>query len=280
MKILFCIDDSQGNNRRAVKLIAELFKYSRPQILLLGTITEVRKKDDCLAELKSISYKLKRLGFIQVKMKCTLANSVGQILKEIKRGKQDLIIKVVPGVSKLLEDFSDLILDETTNQLLSRINVSLLVIKNPKKLATVLLCTDGQISAKKAVTFWAKYKKDHQPRVNILNVIPSLYAHLGDFLRGEAKKILELVEELPMKRIKYLYEAQRMLLIKGIPAKIKLREGHAAEEILEESKLSYDLIVMGFKGRRNKNSLGEQVKKVIQGSNISVLALKNNINTK
>ena len=59
----------------------------------------------------------------------------------------------------------------------------------------------------------------------------------------------------------------------NLEAKVKLREGHVADEILKEADRDYDLIVMGRKGER-RSTFGHNLIPIVQQSKIPVLIIK------
>jgi len=160
--------------------------------------------------------------------------------------------------------------------IIQKVETSLLIVKDPRPLHKVLICTDGSPHAEEAIHFWGKLNIPTHPKINIINVVPEIYSRFKDILEPVSETQLEMLGTLPGKRTEYLYKAKDILAKYNIQAKVKLREGQAAEEILKEEENDYDLIVMGTGGRKGdkKNTLGRQTRRVIRQAKIPVLAIR------
>jgi len=109
-----------------------------------------------------------------------------------------------------------------------------------------------------------------------VNVIPEIYTRFKDFLEPVSKNQLEMFGTLPGKRTEYPYRAKEILASYSMEARVKLREGHVAEEILKEAENGYDLIIMGHRGWKSEKNptLGRQARRVIRQAKIPVLVIK------
>ena len=197
-----------------------------------------------------------------------------EILTEVNEGGYDLLVLGSRGGHELL-GIGDLLLSETADQILPHCQTSLLVVKEPKPLHKILIATDGSQDSQSAIRLWGSLKTTGEPRVNVVNVVPEIYSHFRDFLEPVSEAQLEVLGTLPGERTKYLYQAKDALAEFGMDARVRLREGHAAEEILKESQRDYDLILMGLRGRKahKKGTPGRQTIRVIQRAKMPILAV-------
>jgi len=199
-----------------------------------------------------------------------------EIIRESREGNYDLLVIGSRGYSEILAGISEVILGDIARYIVQKAQTSVLVVKEPRPLRKVLICTDGSSHAEEAIHFWGRLGIPARPKVNIINVVPEIYTRFKDILEPVAKSQLDMLGTLPGKRTQYLYKAKDILGKYGIEAKIKLREGQAAGEILKEAENDYDLIVMGTGGRKGdkKDTLGRQARRVIRQAKIPVLAIR------
>lgn len=275
MKILMCTN-GQEHAEMAIKFAGSLFRFLEPGV----TVLSVSKKPVEPSELdkqwlKRASKVLSDFGIIP-KTLFREGNTVEEIFKESKEGRYDLLVIGSRGYSDILVSVTEVILSETAQKIVPIIETSILIVKEPKSLNKIMICTDGSPPAENAIHFWGKLKVLPQPKINIVNVIPEIYTHFKDFLEPVSDNQLAMFETLPGKRTEYLYKAKDILASYGLEARVRLREGHAAEEILKEAENDYDLIIMGHRGRKNKKKpfLSRQARRVIRQAKIPVLVIK------
>lgn len=275
MKILMCTN-GQENAEMAIRFAGILFKFAQPEVTVISitrkSVEPSELDKECLRRASKI---LNDFGIIP-KTLLREGNIVEEILKESKEGKYDMLVIGSRGYSNILAGVTEVSLGETAQQIILTVETSILVVKAPKLLNKIMICTDGSSSAEHAVHFWGKLKVLPQPRINIVNVIPEIYTRFRDFLEPVSENQLAMFGTLPGKRTEYLYRAKEILAGYGIEAKAKLREGHAAEEILKEAENDYDLIIMGHRGWKNekKATAGRQARRVIHRAKIPIMVVK------
>lgn len=275
MKILMCTN-SQEHAEKAIRFAGSLLKSLDPEVTLLTVNREtvesskmngqpLRRASKILSDFEIIPKTLVKKG-----------HPVTEILKETIHGNYDLLVIGSRGFSDILTSVSEVILGETAQKIISAVETSLFVVKEPKTLNKIMICTDGSPHAEKAIHFWGKLKLLPQPRINVVNVIPEIYSRFKDYLEPVSENQLEMFGSLPGKRTEYIYKAKEILASYRLEAKAKLREGYASEEILKEAENDYDLIIMGQRGWKNekKRVLGRQAIRVIRQSKIPVLVIK------
>ncbi len=99
------------------------------------------------------------------------------------------------------------------------------------------------------------------------------YFRFKDYLGPTSEEQLDIFGSLPRERTKILYKDKKVLEEYEIEAKVKLREGLVAQEVLKEAERNYDLIVMGRKGQRS-STFGHNLIPIVQQSTIPVLVIK------
>jgi len=258
MKILMCTN-GQEHAEKALNFAGQLFRYTKPEISIVTIVRRLvhppKREEKWLERAKNI-----------------LANY--DILAKTKN--YDLLVIGSRGYSEILVGVTEVILGEIAQYVIQKAKTSLLVVKEPKLLHKVLICTDGSLHAEEAIHFWGKLNLPHQPKVNIINIVPEIYSRFKDILEPVSESQLDMLGALPSKRTEYLYKAKDILGKYAVKAKIKLREGQAAEEILKEAENDYDLIIMGAGGRKGdkKETIGRQTRRVIRQAKIPVLAIR------
>lgn len=278
MKILICTN-GRKHSEDAIRFAGNLFQGLSPEVTLLHIRSSKFKTDEnfLTEEVESLN----NLG-IQTKSKTLINKDIVQgILKEKRRGKYDLLVLGSRGVSSIIPGISTKILGDIPSEILKHVSISTLIVKEPERIDKVLICTDGSPSAEEAVRFWGKLEKMNceknklwqSPFINLINVIPQFYSRFKDYLGPVSEKQLDIFGSLPGKRTKILYKDKKVLEEYNIEAKVKLREGHVAQEILKEAERDIDLIVIGRKGQR-KSTFGHNLIPIVQQSKIPVLVIK------
>lgn len=275
MKILMCTNGGE-HAEKAMSFAGQLFQYTKPETGILtvaGRLVHPPKiEEKWLERAKNILANY----HIQAKTKIGEGYVPDEIIRESRRGNYDLLVIGSRGYSEILVGVSEVILGEIAQHVIQKAQTSLLVVKEPESLHKVLICTDGSSHAERAIHFWGRLNIPTQPKINIINVVPEVYSCFKDILEPVSKSQLDMLGALPGKRTEYLYKAKDILAEYNIRAKVKLREGQAAEEILKEAENDYSLIVMGTCGRKGdkKITLGRQTRRVIRQAKIPVLAVR------
>lgn len=275
MKILMCTN-GQEHAEGAINFAGQLFKGIKPQVNIVAVtrklIPPAKREEQWLERARRIveSYDIKAQTKIREGYICD------ELIRESREGDYDLLVIGSRGYSEILAGVSEIVLGEIAQHVIQKIESSILVVKEPKPLHKILICTDGTYHAEEAIHFFGGLNLPQQPKVNIINVVPEVYSRFKDILEPVSESQLDMLGNLPGKRTEYLYRAKDILAKYNIQAKVKLREGQAAEEILREAESDYDLIVMGTGGRKGdkKDTLGRQTRRVIRQAKIPVLAIR------
>jgi len=276
MKILLCTNEKK-HVEGAITFSLDLLKGSHPEVTLFHVQSEDDNEDsgdEVLARGESIIEIFHPK--IKVHTKKRTGNVFNEILFEANSGDYDLLVMGSKGASETIIGVSEFIISDTVRRVIQFSPISTFVIKEPRMMNKVLIFTDGSASAKGAVTFWAQLNKTKEPQATVLHAIPEIYTRFQDVIGSVSRQELEFHQNLPSERTKCLNQAHLILTDSGIEAKVKLREGDPVEEILEESKQGYDLIIMGFGSEKDANwsTLGRQAIKVIEHSLMPVLVWK------
>jgi len=261
----------------AITFGLDLLKGSHPEVTLLHVQSKGDKKDSGDEVLKMGQNTIHIFHpNIKVHTKRRTGDIVNEILFEVNSGDYDLLVMGSKGASETIVGVSEFIISDTVQKVIRYSPISTFVIKEPRMMNKVLIFTDGSVSAQKAVTFWAQLNKTKEPQVTALHVVPAIYTRFLDVIGPASEQELEFHKNLPSKRTECLNEAHLILTKSDIETKVKLREGDPAEEILEESKQDYDLIIMGFGCEKdvNRSTLGHQAIKVMEHSLVPVLVWK------
>ncbi len=173
----------------------------------------------------------------------------------------------------------------------------------------ILMCTDGEEYAEEAIRFGGKLAKEMSSDISILHVRPPISPRNRIQLTTARKKLGEWNLEIP--GVDYLVRAKEILTelgltktapfeeekvsrafrvevhgatelhligLKGELVRLRLREGHPVDEILEEADLGdYDLVIVGSRGQKGFSShfVGSTAMRVADLAACSVLIAKN-----
>lgn len=171
------------------------------------------------------------------------------------------------------------------------------------------MCTDGEHYAEEAIRFGGRLAKEMNADVSVLHVRPPISPRDRVQLTTARKKLGEWNLEIP--GVDYLIRAKEILteigLTKSVPLKeekidhafrvdvhgatelhliglqgelvrLRLREGHPVNEILEEADLGdYDLVIVGSRGHKGFSThfIGSTALRVTDLAVCSVLIAKN-----
>jgi nucleotide-binding universal stress UspA family protein len=186
--------------------------------------------------------------------------------------KADLIVLGTYGRKGL----NRLLMGSVTSQVIANAAVDVLVIRKKCTECTgtyrsVLVSYDGSDFSKNALARGCELAKIDGAEVAVVYVIPR-YEEMVGFLRTESIKT-SLMREAE----KIVEGARELASGKGVTVKTEIKEGHAADKILETAAgLKNDLIVIGSYGWRgvNKAIMGSTTERVLVGAPCPVLAVR------
>jgi len=169
-----------------------------------------------------------------------------------------------------------LLMGSVTSQVILNSPCDVLVVKRACSECTgtyisILLPYDGSESSKKALGRACELAKIDGATVRVLYVIPR-YEEMVEFFRSDSIK-----RSLHREAEKIIDEAKRITSSHGVPVQTEIREGHAADEIVQTAeKFENDLIVMGTYGWRgvNKALMGSTTGNVITHAACPILVVK------
>jgi len=284
MKSILICTNGKMHAQEAIRFVGEMFGVQDPEITLLYVEAKEQTEDKEIGKeiFKKGVAVLHKLGIIHVQTMERQAETIaGGIAEEIQEGSYDLLVIGSRGSSDTIPGVSQYVLGDVPREVILETDISTFTIPEPQLLRKILIAVDGSPESKEVVEFWGSIEQEqrkvdsswNEHRIVLLNVIPELYERFSEFLNPLAESQLEALETLPGKRTQSLYEAKEIIKKYGVTAKIRLREGDVAEEILKESERDYDLIVMR-RSSRKKYSLGPYTKRVLEKSKIPVLTIK------
>jgi nucleotide-binding universal stress UspA family protein len=194
------------------------------------------------------------------------------ILSMAAEKKADLIVLGTYGRKGL----NRLLMGSVTSQVIVNSPVDVLVIKKKCSECTgtyrsILVSYDGSDFSKNALARACKLSEMDNAEVSVLYVIPRYEEMVGFFRTESIKK--SLIREAK----KILDGAKELASEKGVTVKTEIREGHAADKILETaSGLKNDLIIIGSYGWRgvNKAIMGSTTERVLINAPCPVLAVR------
>ncbi|GAH29641.1 unnamed protein product, partial [marine sediment metagenome] len=196
--------NGQEHAEKALNFAGQLFRYIKPET---GIVTIVRRfvhppkrEEKWLERAKNILANYDILAETKIRE----GYISDEIIRESREGSYDLLVIGSRGYSEILVGVTEVILGEIAQYVIQKAETSLLVVKEPKPLHKVLICTDGSLHAEEAIHFWGKLNLPHQPKVNIINVVPEIYSRFKDILEPVVESQLDMLGALPSKRTEYL----------------------------------------------------------------------------
>lgn len=208
----------------------------------------------------------------QITVRLVTGDKIETIVEEMGKEEYDLAIfelrrrrKVLPSKHRM---FSQKILKHAPIpvMLVRRVNF---------KLEKVLVCTGGQSVSDKVVQLSAHLTEVAGLHATILHVspsLPSMYTGMGE-MDGTLDQVLK--SETPLAQ--HLKESAETFAEQKIDARVEIRHGAVAEEILTEAEEgAYDLIVLGATGQQAIDTifLSDVTQQVINRSSSAVLVVK------
>lgn len=196
-----------------------------------------------------------------------------EVIVEIAQGKKaDLIALGTYGRKGLKR----LLMGSVTSSIIVNSPCDVLVVKKPcsectGRYGSILLPFDGSIYSKKSLNRAFELSKIDGAEINVLYVIPRYEEMVEFFMTGAIRKSLYNEAE------KVLASAKDMASGQGISIKTEIKEGNAAENIIETAeKQKNDLIIMGPYGYRgiDKAIMGSTTERVIANAACPVLCVR------
>jgi nucleotide-binding universal stress UspA family protein len=144
-------------------------------------------------------------------------------------------------------------------------------------LRKVLVCSSGYVPLDKAVDLTAEMSAKGRLEVAIVHVMaapPAIYSHLSDDAEEDADSVLGS-NSLLARNLRNDIGAMGM---RGVAAKIRLRHGFVASEILREIETGgYDLVVVGSapsQGALHTYVMGDVTSEVVNSASCAVLVVR------
>ncbi len=191
-----------------------------------------------------------------------------EIQREITQGPYQLLI-LETSMSDPDQPVSPL-----SQRLANRADVSVLIIRNPPdKIEELLICTGGHPGSAHAISWGIQLAQTTQASATILHVAsstPSMYTGLPALEEG-LQQVLTRNSSLSA----HLKEAATMAEEAGVDAKLQLRHGVVAEEIVRACEVEpTDLVILGAPKRKaliDRLLLGRIAPQFISSSKCSTL---------
>jgi nucleotide-binding universal stress UspA family protein len=210
---------------------------------------------------------------LDVRTQFRVDNPVTGVLDEIRGGEYDMVIlrarKAIRYRQRLGQKVARIVAQESP--------ISVLTVKGKDtKLERILICTGGKAVANVVISEGAMLAKAAGSRVTLLHVapsLPSMYTGMDAMDEG-----LEAVLKSDTPLGQHLRESAQLLDEYGVDARIELKHGDVAEEILAEAESgSYDLVVIGAARDDNRLKewlLGDVTRTIVNHANCSVLIVR------
>ena len=195
------------------------------------------------------------------------------VLTDIAQGKKaDLIALGTYGRKGLKR----LLMGSVTSEVILGAPCDVLVVKRPCAECTgsyqsILVPFDGSEYSTKAMARAVAMAKTDGGQVTVLYVIPR-YEEMVEFYRSETIR-----KSLASEAERVIGEAKKIADAAGVTVRTEIREGHAADEIVNAAaKLENDLIAMGTYGWKgvSKAIMGSTTNRVIAHANCPILVVK------
>ncbi len=175
-----------------------------------------------------------------------------EILSELKAGKYNLLII---GARAHSTAPAELLLGDTTNRIVRRTPISILVARGTiSNLNKILVCTSGPKAGFDAISTAIKLSKPSDAKITLLHVsraVPSMYTGLDQM--GETLSDLLQTNTPTAQHLRY---CASLLESEQIDAELELRHGTPTQEILRDINCNkYDMLIIGAAKRNSINRL-------------------------
>lgn len=266
-RILVAVDkDIEGN--KALKYGANLAHILKAKIVVIhvveealiyqvwGTIVAKKETEKQKTRIGAEIEKYRKKFRLDVGLKITEGVYPGtEILKELHEKDYDLLVIGSHGASTVTE----ILLGGVSSEVIHHAKKPVILVKKMRDISNILMCTSGSKCCFDAIRYAAEIARAAKADVTVLS-------------------ISELDTDDSIKRaMEFMYVGAEILKESGVSAKVLVRVGKPAEEILAEArKQDFDLIVMGSVGKSAVTDLllGKVASKVIHYSTRSVLIFR------
>jgi nucleotide-binding universal stress UspA family protein len=279
MRLLLCVDD-MPYAETALQFGGVFAHATQSTVTLLHVI---HQEQDRTSGQHILTTAREMLPGIEVDTLVRCGNPTSQILAESRQGGHDLLIVGARQASGTKER----LLGSVTQQIIQRAPISVLVVKKPvTSLACLLACTGGANVSEAVIRVGGWLAEMTDAQVTLLHVVgpvPSMYTGFHE-IEETLPQLLQT--DTPIAR--HLRLGAEILAQHQADAKLRLRHGIAADEILEETvELSCDLVVIGASGTAGRLSgllMGNVTRQIVEHAPCAVLVtsqtLQNSIPTK
>jgi len=233
--LLVCIDGSELAER-ALEFAARAASQMHGRIEILGVAEkpneETRAREKLSAAIQGYSGE-----FPSLKTRLRAGNAADRILEELDRGVHDMVVLGYRGRHGPARSMGS-----TAEKVVTHSRVPILIVPEARRsLRKVLICMAPGVSARSDVIFAGRLAGRAGAQATLLHVME------GDSLELQGvdsdPRTSEYLRELTTERL-----ARGILTLKlmGVTSEMKVRQGVAAAEILEEARVGdYDLIALG-----------------------------------
>jgi nucleotide-binding universal stress UspA family protein len=233
-----------------------------------------REEEPAVGEeaLLRASEMLVSVSHLSVETRLRQGDPIANILAEAQEGDYDLI---VIGACREV-GLAQRLLGSVAQAIVRRVPISVLVVRQAKQeLKRVLICTGGLDVANPVIEAGAQLAGAARAKATLLYVTsPAASMYTGMGIRETLPRLLRT--DTPVAR--HLRRGAKALAQHQVDAKLKLRHGVVADEILQEAREGdYDLIVMGASGatgRLREWLLRNVTRQVVEHALCAVLVVK------
>ena len=208
--------------------------------VLLGMVKSERKGEQLRALLDKVAQRLAELG-LSVQARLEVGNAEQIVMTELGQTAYDLVAVGALGGQRARHT----LLDSVGMRIIERATGSVLVIKGDRSgLSRALICSSGTQHSRLPVRIGSAVACGARARATLLHVMdpmPIMYAGLE-----EMEETLPEFLQTDTEQARQLRWAVGVLEAECEDVELKLRQGMAADEILDEARTGdYDLIVLG-----------------------------------
>jgi len=238
VSLLVCIDGSELS-KQVLEFGARLASQMHGRIEVMGVAEKPSEEGHAREGLSAVTGAYAK-DFPNLKTRFRLGSAADRILEELEGGGQGLVVLGYRGRT------SPSTMGSTTERLLARSRVPLLIISEPRRTTKrILICMGSGVAGRSEVIFAGRLAGRAGAEATLLHVIAGPSAdHPG------AVQDAQTLEHLRQVTTDRLARGILTLKLMGVRSEMKVRYGDPAAEILDEaSSEDYDLIALGAPGR-------------------------------
>ena len=238
VSLLVCIDGSELS-KQVLEFGARLASQMHGRIEVMGVAEKPSEEGHAREGLSAVAGAYAK-DFPNLKTRFRLGTAADRILEELEGGGQGLVVLGYRGRT------SPSTMGSTTERLLARSRVPLLIISEPRRTTKrILICMGSGVAGRSEVIFAGRLAGRADAEATLLHVIAGPSAdHPG------AVQDAQTLEHLRQVTTDRLARGILTLKLMGVRSEMKVRYGDPAAEILDEaSSGDYDLIALGAPGR-------------------------------